>query len=494
MPFGASRNARALEPSEDLIVRAFDRRAQRSRSDVLVRSIDWRATAGDIDDWSRAALHQLIDARLAPGSIVAISAPSGPAFLAAFLAVRRALCPALLIDRRAPAAERARVLTTMGARAVLICAVDNATGVFDARVESVTDPVQAMARGLPATARPDWAVIKLTSGSTGQPRGVAVSAEALLADEDALATTMGLRADDRLLAAVPMSHSYGFTTLAMACLVRGLQLIMPADDGPFAPIHAAERGEATVLPTVPAYVQAVLRMSQPPPWPSSVRLFFTAGAPLLPATAAEFRHSAGRPLHVFYGSSECGGICFDRAGDAGERGTVGTPVDGVSISWSPLNPTDVTTLATTTNGLLTVRSAAVGDTYMPAADPRLGDGRFVTADLAEWRGNEIALLGRADRILNIRGFKVDPDEVERIVAELPGVDDVIVTAAPGPDGTSTVVRAVIACRPGVIDADAVMTWCRPRLAEHKMPRRIVFIRELPRTPRGKIDHAALEHA
>ena len=107
---------------------------------------------------------------------------------------------------------------------------------------------------------------------------------------------------------------------------------------------------------------------------------------------------------------------------------------------------------------------------------------------------EVALLGRADRVLNVRGFKVDPDEVERVVAELTGVDEVIVTAAPGPNGTGTMVRAVVACRPGVIDAEAVMAWCRPRLAEHKMPRRIVLVRELPRTPRGKIDHAALEHA
>ena len=88
---------------------------------------------------------------------------------------------------------------------------------------------------------------------------------------------------------------------------------------------------ATVFPTVPAYLQALLRMSQPPPWPASLRLCLTAGAPLPPATAAQFREFSGRPVHVFYGASECGGICYDRSGDAGERGTVGTPVEGVSI-------------------------------------------------------------------------------------------------------------------------------------------------------------------
>jgi long-chain acyl-CoA synthetase len=372
--------------------------------------------------------------------------------------------------------------------------VDTSAGIFDARVEHIQPLNHGLPRGTSASTPAHWAAIKLTSGSTGQPRGVATSADALLADEDALASTMGLRTDDRLLAAVPMSHSYGFTSLALACLVRGLQLVMPADEGPLAPIRAAEQGGATVFPTVPAYVQAVLRMSQPPAWPSGVRLFITAGAPLSPAIAAEFRQHSGRPLHVFYGSSECGGICFDRTGDAGERGTVGTPVDGVTISWSPLNPTNVTNLAQTTSGLLTVRSSAVGETYVPTPDTRLGDGRFVTADLAEWRDGEIALLRRADRVINVRGFKVDPDEVERVIAELTGVDEAIVTAAPGPDGTSTMVRAVVACQPGAVDAEAVTAWCRPRLAEHKVPRRIVIVRELPRTPRGKIDHAALEHA
>ena len=476
-------------------MRAFARRAERRRADILVRSIAWRATVGDIDDWSRAAQARVGAAGLPPGSIVGLVAPSGPAFLAGFLAVRRAGCTALLLDRGAPATDRARVLSTVGASAVLACEADVQGNVFDARL----DVIDRVSRSGGAVGGPDRAVIKMTSGSTGSPRGVAVTTDALLADEDALARTMGLRDADRLVAALPMSHSYGFTTLALASLVRGLQLIVPQDDGPLAPMIAADLCEATVFPTVPAYVAAVLRMTQPPRWAPSVRLFLTAGAPLPPATAAEFRKAAGRPLHVFYGSSECGGICFDREGDAGERGTVGTPVEGVSISFVPPNPPDLPDPMNPMNpmdlesGLLVVRSAAVGETYVPTPDPRLGHGRFVTADVAEWRDGEIALLRRVDRVINVRGFKVDPDEVERIVAALPGVDEVIVTGAPGPDGRGTMIRAVVACRPGTLDAAAVSAWCRPRLAEHKVPRRIVFVSQIPRTSRGKIDHAALDH-
>ena len=104
-------------------------------------------------------------------------------------------------------------------------------------------------------------MVKLTSGSTGVPRGVAMRTEHVLADEAALARTMDLRADDRLLAAIPLSHSYGFTTLALSALVRGLTLVLPADRGPFSPLAAARDLGATVFPTVPAYIQALLKLA-----------------------------------------------------------------------------------------------------------------------------------------------------------------------------------------------------------------------------------------
>ena len=190
----------------------------------------------------------------------------------------------------------------------------------------------------PARSRelPGVAVVKLTSGSTGAPRGVVMRAEHVLADEAALFATMGLRDDDRLLGAVPFSHSYGFTTLALSALVRGLTLVIPADRGPFSLLSAARDLGATVFPTVPAYIQALLRLSPPPDWPASIRLVISAGALLPRATAAQFRQTYGQPVHVFYGSSECGGICYDREGGAAERGTVGTPVNGVRVSVRPV--------------------------------------------------------------------------------------------------------------------------------------------------------------
>jgi long-chain acyl-CoA synthetase len=458
---------------------SFDRRAARSRDRLLIGSTTWRATTGDVDDWSRQVAAAIADAGVPPGSLVGLTAPTGPAFLAGLLGLRRASCVVLPLDDAAPTGDRARVLDSLAASARLTCRVDPGT-------RALTTTVVRQAAPIGPAFDADIAVVKATSGSTGAPRGVAVTAHALLADEDALASTMGIAASDRLVAAIPMSHSYGLTTLAVAALVRGVTLVVPADSGPLAPLLAARVADATVFPTVPAYVQALQRMADPPAWPESIRLSLTAGAPLPPPVAARFREMTGRGLHVFYGSSECGGICFDRGGEAGERGTVGTPVDGVRVTIA--SGTDANDAQA---GLVTVQSAAVGRRYWPEADPRLEHGVFRTTDVARWRSGELELMGRADRVINVRGFKVDPIEVERVLAAMPGVDEVAVVGVAGPDGSGMMVRAVVACQPGRVEASAVTAWCRGRLADFKVPRSVIVVGALPRTARGKLDHAAV---
>jgi long-chain acyl-CoA synthetase len=412
------------------------------------------------------------------GALVGLSAGSGPAFLAGLVALQHAGAAALLLDPHAPQEDRQRAVASLGACAVLECVnawPASASDFHVTRVASSTD--------LPSLT--GVSVVKLTSGSTGVPRGVAMRTEHVLADEAALARTMDLRADDRLLAAIPLSHSYGFTTLALSALVRGLTLVLPADRGPFSPLAAARDLGATVFPTVPAYIQALLKLAPPPAWPDSIRLVISAGAVLPSATAAQFRQTYGQPVHVFYGASECGGICYDREGGAAERGTVGEPVDGVRLSLKPLEE------RAPGEGLVTVESPGVGETYVPDRDGRLDSGRFETSDVGAWQGGELALLRRVDRVINVRGRKVDPAEVEGVLATLDGVHEVVVIGMRSEDGRDEIVRAVVACPSGRHTHRGVAAWCRQHLADHKVPRSVVFVDAIPRTPRGKIDRSAL---
>jgi long-chain acyl-CoA synthetase len=474
--------------SFDPIVLSFERTVRRDPLAPLVVSPERRATSGAVDGLARAAGQVLAQtqtpiedsARLPPGAAVGLMAANGPGFLASFLALRRAGLAALLLDARTPESEALRIVRALGAAALLRCRTGWPTGPEDWTLTPVPageDPAPPFPEGT--------AVVKLTSGSTGLPRGIATPAEALIADDANLTATMGIRPDDRLLTTIPLSHSYGLSSLTMPALLRGTLLVSPEAGTLFDPFVAAEQSGATVFPTVPAYLDALLRLSEPPPRPSALRLVLTAGALLAPATALRFRETFGLPVHVFYGASECGGICYDRVGDSGERGTVGTPVEGVQVVLEPVEGEAV-------GGVVTVRSAAVATGYLPESDPeRLCGGRFVGGDLGAWENGELVLRARLDDLVNIKGKKVNPREVEEVIRALSGVDDVVVLGVPVPERSGERLRAVIACAPGRLTVDQVLAWSRERLAPHKVPRSVILVPELPRTERGKLDRMAL---
>jgi long-chain acyl-CoA synthetase len=459
--------------SRDPILHAFDLLARRDPLAPLVVSPERKATVGDVGALARAAGSRLAERAFAPGTIVGLAAANGPGFLASLLALRRAGLIALLLDAQTPGPEARRILEALGAPALLRCTGGWPSGPQGWRLAEV--PRETTPPETPIF--PDTAVLKLTSGSTGAPRGIATPAAALLADDGALTATMGLSRADRLLTTLPLSHSYGLSSLALPALVRGAVLAIPEEGSLYDPFVTAAQTGATFFPTVPAHLDALVRMSAPPPRPPLLRLVITAGAPLAAATSARFRELFGLPVHVFYGASECGGICYDREGGAAERGTVGSPVEGVRI--------------TLEDGVVTVESPAVARGYFPDPDDRLAGGRFRAGDLAVWRHGELALQGRVDDQVNVKGKKVNPREVEGVLARLAGVEEAAVLGVPARGRSGEALRAVVACRPGRLTAEEVVAWCRGHLSAHKVPRSVILVASLPRNARGKLDRSAL---
>ena len=419
---------------------------------------------------SRAAIDALakglcprIQAVAPAGSVVALAAANGPGFLGALLAIRRSRCIALLLDASTPGATQQAIARSFAARLWL-------------RAESgwgVHFLAEAIAGAAPAPLPwPECGVIKLTSGSTGRARGVAVSDRALLADVAALHAAMGLAPQDRALALVPMSFSYGLSSLAAAALAEGLVLVLPDDSSPKAPLLAARACGATFLPTVPVYLQALLKLG-PQELPPSLRRIVSAGAPLAAATAQEFERHFGRRVHAFYGASEAGGICYDGDGEATLRGAVGRPLPGVEVSLLG------------DDGVVAVRSPAVGLGYVPEPDDALCGGRFVTSDCARFTHGELTLLGRKSECLNIDGKKVHPREIENVVRQLTGVEDVFVSRAPGREREA--VAVTVACREGALAKEQILGWCRQHLPPYQVPRSVRLVAEIPRNDRGKVE-------
>jgi long-chain acyl-CoA synthetase len=465
--------------SSDPLLKAFDRLALRAAQCPLVVSPTRQATIGDVDNLARAFGASTSTPLAGPGTTTALVAANGPGFLSLLVALRRAGSAVLLLDAAWTEREIAQSAARFHVSAIARCKTVWPDTPSDLSYET-------RASDSPDSLAEDAGWIKLTSGSTGEPVGVATPGEALLADDEALTASMGISPEDRLLATLPFSHSYGLSSLVVPALVRGSVLVVPDRTGPFAPLDAARSAGATVFPTVPPYLQGLLRATGDRLDLGGLRRIISAGGRLPPETAKRFRERSDRAVHVFYGSTETGGITYDRSGTAAERETVGEPIAGVRIELERAPapyPPDA--------GRVVVASRAVARRYLPQADDRLQLGRFVSDDIGSWRDGELVLEGRLNQLVNVRGKKVDPLEVEKIIVEHDRVDEVAVVGVPQDDFGDELVCAVVACRPGSLTKSDVVNWCRGRLSDFKLPRSVVLVDRIPRTARGKLDRERL---
>src|SRR5438094_5135418 len=246
-------------------------------------------------------------------------------------------------------------------------------------------------------------LFKLTSGTTATPRLVRFRSEQLLADCNQICETMEISDVDLNFGVIPISHSYGFSNLLLPLIARGVPMVVSCDRTPRAILADLARTNATVFPGMPLFYQAFCEINDTPALPN-LRLCISAGAPLSAAVAKKFFEKFKKPIHSFYGASECGGICYDREGTAFEDGFVGRPMHGVEIEL--LDPT-------ASSSQVRVRSAAVGDGYFPDPDEqKLGDGVFVPDDLLAQYGSGFKIVGRVSDVINVAGKQVNRAEVQ----------------------------------------------------------------------------------
>src|SRR4051812_25556038 len=252
-------------------------------------------------------------------------------------------------------------------------------------------------------AAPRPVLLKLTSGTTAAPRAIRFRSEQLVADCEQICRTMGIGADDLNYGVIPLSHSYGFSNLVTPLLVRGVSLVLSRDRMPRAVLDGLATSGATVFPGMPVFYQAFCEMENAPAL-SNLRLCISAGAPLPLEVARKFREKFGQGIHSFYGSSECGGICYDREARLEEPVFVGLPMNGVEIEMLDQD---------TAASRIRITSAAAGEGYFPEPDAgRLGSGTFAPDDLLIRNEKGFRIVGRLSDVINVAGKKVNPAEVE----------------------------------------------------------------------------------
>lgn len=264
----------------------------------------------------------------------------------------------------------------------------------------------------------DIAHIKTTSGSTGAARQVLFHASQLVADVDNIVSTMGLEESMPNLAIISLAHSYGFSNLVLPLLLHGIPLFLVPDPLPSTCSKSMSCDYEFTVPAVPAMWRAWRDAGVIKP---QIKLAISAGAPLTLELETSIYERFGVKVHNFYGSSECGGIAYDRTTvPRTEASLAGTAMDNVALSLAG-------------NGRLEVSSSAVAEGYWPEENVDLGKGKFTTSDLAEISPQGIRLTGRASDTINVAGRKIDPSEIEAAIQSHPSVLHCVVFGQPSTD-------------------------------------------------------------
>jgi long-chain acyl-CoA synthetase len=313
--------------------------------------------------------------------------------------------------------------------------------------------------------------LKTTSATTDAPRLVAFTASQLAADAENIVATMGLRPDWPNLGVISMAHSYGFSNLVLPLLLHGIPLILAPTPLPEAVRRAASDEPAVTLPAVPALWRA---WHEAGAIAGSVRLAISAGAPLPVGLEQAMFKARGLKLHNFYGSTECGGIAYDRGSvPRSDDACAGAPMRNVALSVS-------------NDGCLVVSSRAVGQTYWPEPSASLGPDRFQTSDLAELKGGVVLLLGRASEMINVAGRKISPLVIEHALLQHPAISACVVFGVPDreTDRTDLPVACVVAATP--MSSEALRQFLQVRLPAWQLPRDWWFVESLAANERGKI--------
>jgi 2-furoate---CoA ligase len=360
------------------------------------------------------------------------------------------------------------------------------------------DEVAATTPGaLPALTPDDLSLLLYTSGTTGRPKGVPRTHRNHVAGAVAHVVQCGYTWGERTLGVMPLYHTMGIHSLTSMAAIDGCFVCQPEWSAAQAlALIARERISALYLiPTL--YWDLVHAGGFAAANVSSVRKLAYAGAPMLaPLTEACVRAFQPQVFVNHYGSTEIYTFTVRpdvaaKPGCAGRAGLHSTIRVVTASTERRVGPDDVVAPGDKGEIIASLASeeAFAGYWNRPDADARaLREGWYFTGDMG-WidAEGELYVAGRVDDMIISGGENIHPVEVEDVLARHPGVRDVAVVGEADARLGERVVAFVVPTGPGV-SADTLDAFCRaaPDLASFKRPRRVVFVREIPKTASGKV--------
>lgn len=450
--------------------------------------------------------------RITRGDVVAYLGFNRPEMLCLLFACSRLGAILLPLNWRLTPAEHARVLADARPKAVFVehaftASSDSIRGAFSDTAwiaignevpgwDHWEDDTRGYRHGSDAAGVLDDPVLLCyTSGSTGVPKGVVLTQEALFWNAVNSAHMHDLTSADRVLTTLPMFHVGGLNIQTVPALHAGATVHLHAKFDAAAALDAIARERITLAVLVPAQLTA---MMEDPRWMSadlsSLRVIST-GSTIVSQSFVERVHQRGVRLIQVYGSTEtCPIASYVRCDDAGRKaGSAGLPalhcdVQVVDRNGAPLPPG--------ADGEIVVRGPNVMQRYWnaeKATEQALRGGWYHSGDIGHFddEGYLYVVSRKHDMIIS-GGENIYPAEIENILVECPLIAEACVVGRADERWGEAVV-AVIALRPAAKMTESdVLALFQDRLARYKYPREIRFIDALPRTALGKVKREDLQ--
>ena len=463
--------------------------------------------AGVLERSARAA-NALADIGVRPGDRVAVQVEKSPAMLMLYLACVRAGAIFLPLNTAYTAAELDYFIGDAEPKLVVCdpakrAAIDAIAAKHSAVVESLdsagrgslADKTRAASATFANVARgpDDLAAILYTSGTTGRSKGAMLSHDNLASNSLALQQYWRFTRDDVLIHALPIYHTHGLFVATNVMLFAGGSMIFLPKLDPDAILKVMPR--ATSMMGVPTfYTRLLAHPGLTREATRHMRLFVSGSAPLLADTHREWRERTGHAILERYGMTETNMNTSNPYDGERIAGTVGFPLPGVALRVA--EPETGAVLGVDEIGVIEVKGPNVFKGYwrnpQKTVEEFRPDGFFITGDLGkiDARGY-VHIVGRGKDLVITGGFNVYPKEVESEIDALPGVVESAVIGVPHKDFGEGVTAVVVREKGAAINEADVAAALEQRLAKFKLPKKVIFVDDLPRNTMGKVQKNVL---